>query len=135
VRLLAILGELSPAARFLAISQLAINVGFYMLLPYLASYLANDLSIAAWAVGLVMGVRTFSQQGLYFVGGTVCDRLGFKTAIVSGYALRVIGFGLFVFVDSLPWLMLAALGLAGAAVMTVLDRSGVLAAVPAAQKG
>lgn len=109
------LRQLSPAAQFLAISQLAINVGFYMLLPYLASYLANDLSIAAWAVGLVMGVRTFSQQGLNLVGGVIADRLGYKVAIVAGCALRVVGFGMFVFVESLPGLVVATFlsGLAG----------------------
>lgn len=108
--------ELSPTVRFLVVSQLAINVGFYMLLPYLASYLANDLGIAAWTVGLILGLRTFSQQGLYLIGGTVSDRLGYKVAIVAGCALRVVGFGLFVVVEALPGLALATFlsGLAGA---------------------
>ena len=112
---LRLLRELSPAARFLVLSQLAINIAFYMLLPYLASYLANHLGIAAWAVGLVLGVRTFSQQGLYLIGGTISDRLGYKTAVVAGCALRVVGFGLFVFVEALPGLVLATFlsGLAG----------------------
>ncbi|MCA4715312.1 MFS transporter, partial [Mycobacteroides abscessus] len=51
------------------VNQFAINVGFYMLMPYLAGYLAGPLGLAAWMVGLVLGVRNFSQQGMFLVGG------------------------------------------------------------------
>ncbi len=37
------------------INQFGINLGFYMLMPYLAGYLAGPLGLAAWAVGLVLG--------------------------------------------------------------------------------
>lgn len=105
-----------PAARLLMINQFGINLGFYMLMPYLAGYLAGPLGLAAWAVGLVLGVRNFSQQGMFLVGGTLADRLGYKPLIVAGCLLRTAGFALLIFAGSLPTLLIAsaATGFAGA---------------------
>ncbi|MBF6328243.1 MFS transporter [Nocardia transvalensis] len=98
------------------INQFGINLGFYMLMPYLAGYLSGPLGLAAWAVGLVLGVRNFSQQGMFLVGGTLADRLGYKPLIVAGCLLRTAGFGLLIFATSLPGLLFAsaATGFAGA---------------------
>ncbi|QIV79798.1 MFS transporter (plasmid) [Mycolicibacterium frederiksbergense] len=103
-------------SRILMINQFGINLGFYMLMPYLATYLAGPLGLAAWAVGLVLGVRNFSQQGMFIVGGTLADRLGYKPLIVAGCVLRTAGFGLLVVADSLPAVLIAsaATGFAGA---------------------
>lgn len=103
-------------ARMLMINQFGINIGFYMLMPYLAGYLAGPLGLAAWAVGLVLGVRNFSQQGMFIVGGTLADRLGYKPLIVAGCLLRTGGFALLVFAQSLPAMLIAsaATGFAGA---------------------
>lgn len=102
--------------RLLLINQLTINLGFYMLMPYLAAHLSDGLGMAAWTVGLVLGVRNLSQQGMFLVGGALADRLGYKPLIVAGCALRTLGFALLGFVDSLPALLAAsvATGLAGA---------------------
>jgi MFS family permease len=104
------------ASRLLMVNQLGINLGFYMLMPYLAGYLAGPLGLAAWAIGLVLGVRNFSQQGMFIVGGTLADRLGYKPLIVVGCLLRTAGFGLLVVADSLPAMLIAsaATGFAGA---------------------
>ncbi|WP_439956737.1 MFS transporter [Nocardia fusca] len=104
------------AARLLMINQFGINLGFYMLMPYLAGYLAGPLGLAAWAVGLVLGVRNFSQQGMFLIGGTLADRLGYKPLIVAGCLLRTGGFALLIFATTLPWLLIAsaATGFAGA---------------------
>ncbi|WP_024804091.1 MFS transporter [Nocardia sp. BMG51109] len=103
-------------ARLLMINQFGINLGFYMLMPYLAGYLAGPLGLAAWAVGLVLGVRNFSQQGMFLIGGTLADRLGYKPLIVAGCLLRTAGFALLLFATSLPGLLIAsaATGFAGA---------------------
>lgn len=102
--------------RLLLLNQLTINVGFYMLMPYLANYLAGDLGLAAWLVGLILGVRNLSQQGMFFLGGTLADRLGYKPMILTGLTLRTVGFALLGFVDSVPALLVASAltGLAGA---------------------
>ncbi|WP_420873841.1 MFS transporter [Nocardia huaxiensis] len=104
------------AAQLLMVNQFGINLGFYMLMPYLAGYLSGPLGLAAWAVGLVLGVRNFSQQGMFLLGGTLADRLGYKPLIVAGCLLRTGGFALLVFAESLPGLLIAsaATGFAGA---------------------
>jgi MFS family permease len=103
-------------SRMLMLNQFGINLGFYMLMPYLAGYLAGPLGLAAWAVGLVLGVRNFSQQGMFIIGGTLADRLGYKPLIVAGCLLRTAGFGLLVVAHSLPVVLIAsaATGFAGA---------------------
>jgi MFS family permease len=100
----------------LMINQFGINVGFYMLMPYLATYLSTGLGMAAWTVGLVLGVRNLSQQGLFLVGGALADRFGYKPLIIAGCALRTVGFTLLGMVDSLPAVIVAvaATGFAGA---------------------
>ncbi|QKW17954.1 MFS transporter [Kitasatospora sp. NA04385] len=105
-----------PTARLLMANQFAINLAFYMLMPYLAAHLADDLGLAAWTVGLVLGVRNLSQQGMFLVGGTLADRFGPRGPIIAGCLLRTAGFALLGRVDSLPALLAAsaATGFAGA---------------------
>jgi MFS family permease len=102
--------------QILQINQVGINLGFYMLMPYLAQHLAADVGLAAWTIGLILGLRNMSQQGMFLIGGTLADRLGYKPMIMAGCALRTVGFTLFGLSTSLPALILAAVltGLAGA---------------------
>ncbi|GAA4306207.1 MFS transporter [Streptomyces venetus] len=115
-RLWAQVASFDRPARLLMVNQFAINLGFYMLMPYLADHLAHGLGLAAWAVGLVLGVRNLSQQGMFLVGGTLADRYGCKPMILAGCALRTVAFGLLAMAGSLPVLILASAltGLAGA---------------------
>ncbi|HYQ69870.1 MFS transporter [Actinophytocola sp.] len=103
-------------SRLLMLNQFTINVGFFMLMPYLAGYLAGPLGLAGWAIGLVLGMRNFSQQGMFLLGGTLADRFGYKPLIVAGCVLRTAGFLLLGVADSLPALVAAsaATGFAGA---------------------
>ncbi|MEU5377624.1 MFS transporter [Streptomyces sp. NPDC005968] len=103
-------------ARLLMVNQFAINLGFYMLMPYLADHLAHGLGLAAWTVGLVLGVRNLSQQGMFLIGGTLADRYGCKPMILAGCTLRTVAFGLLAVAETLPALIVASAltGLAGA---------------------
>ncbi|MEC3974403.1 MDR family MFS transporter [Amycolatopsis sp. H20-H5] len=103
-------------SQLLMLNQFTINLGFYMLMPYLATHLSGDLALATWTVGLILGVRNFSQQGMFLIGGTLADRFGYKPLIVAGCALRTGGFALLGLVDSIPALIVAsaATGFAGA---------------------
>lgn len=105
-----------PAVRLLMVQQFTINAAFYMLMPYLAAHLAHGLGMAAWAVGLVLGVRNLSQQGMFLVGGTLADRLGYKRVMMAGCLLRTAGFALLGVADNLTVLVAAsaATGFAGA---------------------
>ena len=73
-------------------SQMMFNIGFYAVVPFLAIVLADDFLLGGAAVGLVLGIRTFSQQGMFLVGGMMSDRLGAKTVILIGCGVRAIGF-------------------------------------------
>ncbi|GAA0584009.1 MFS transporter [Kribbella sandramycini] len=108
--------SMPTATRLLLLNQFTINFGFYLLMPYLAQHLAGTLGLAAWLVGLILGVRNLSQQGMFAVGGALADRLGYKPLIVAGCVLRTAGFGLLALADSVPALVIAsaATGLAGA---------------------
>ncbi|MFI2777865.1 MFS transporter [Streptomyces sp. ALB3] len=78
--------------RLLTVTQFAFNTGFYAVLPYLAAHLGDGLGMAGWLVGLVLGLRTFSQQGLFVVGGALTDRYGPRPVVLTGCVLRVAGF-------------------------------------------
>lgn len=115
-RVLNTFASLSPAARVLVLNSLAFNFGFYMLVPYLAGHLSDTLGLAGWAIGLVLGIRVFSQQGLFLFGGLLGDRIGYRRAILVGCLVRCVGFAVLGFSESLVILLLAACvsGFAGA---------------------
>lgn len=84
--------RLSPLLRLLILTQLAFNIGFYAVLPFLAEHLEQAIGMAGWLVGFVLGLRTFSQQGLFVVGGALADRYGIRPVVLAGCALRIAGF-------------------------------------------
>lgn len=104
------------AVQLLLVNQLGVNTGFYLLIPYLATHLGQNLGLSAAVVGVVLGVRNLSQQGLFIIGGSAADRLGARGVIIAGCALRTVGFALFALGDSLPVLLAASVlsGFAGA---------------------
>lgn len=104
------------AIRLLLVNQLGVNTGFYLLVPYLATHLGDDLGMSAATVGIVLGVRNLSQQGLFLIGGSAADRLGARGVIIAGCAIRTAGFALFALGDGLPVLLAASVlsGVAGA---------------------
>ncbi|RIK41073.1 MAG: MFS transporter [Chloroflexi bacterium] len=100
----------------LLVNELTLSLSVAMLFPYLATYFSDDLGFAAWMVGLALGLRAMSQQGLSVVGGTLADRLGYKPVIIAGLVLRALGFALFGLVSGFVWVLLASVlsGFAGA---------------------
>ncbi|MET8982489.1 MFS transporter [Streptomyces sp. NPDC004539] len=104
------------AVQLLLVNQFGVNTGFYLLIPYLATHLGENLGLSAAVVGVVLGVRNLSQQGLFIIGGSASDRLGARGVIIAGCALRTVGFALFALGDSLPVLLAASVlsGFAGA---------------------
>ncbi|MFC9910189.1 MDR family MFS transporter [Streptomyces sp. NPDC127197] len=84
--------RLSALLRLLILTQLAFNIGFYAVLPFLSEHLGQAIGMAGWLVGFVLGLRTFSQQGLFVVGGALADRYGIRPVVLAGCALRIAGF-------------------------------------------
>ncbi|MEJ8671568.1 hypothetical protein WKI71_34010 [Streptomyces sp. MS1.AVA.1] len=72
------------AVQLLLVNQLGVNVGFYLLIPYLATHLGQNLGMSAAVVGVVLGVRNLSQQGLFIIGGSAADRLGARASSSPG---------------------------------------------------
>ncbi|WP_030924149.1 MFS transporter [Streptosporangium amethystogenes] len=113
---LALARSFDRPVKLLLVNQLTINTGFYMLMPYLAGHLSGTLALPAALVGLILGIRNLSQQGLFLIGGTLADRLGHKPMIVAGCGLRTLAFLMLAVADSLPMLVTASAltGFAGA---------------------
>lgn len=73
-------------------TQTLFNIGFYAVVPFLAVVLTQDFLLASTAVGLILGIRTFAQQGLFLAGGALADRFGARAMILIGCAVRAAGF-------------------------------------------
>ncbi|WP_129660259.1 MFS transporter [Rothia halotolerans] len=97
-------------------SQAVANLGFYAVVPFLTDHLAGGMGLSAALVGVVLGVRTAAQQGLFVVGGTLADRFGPRALGLAGCALRVLGFVLLGVGTNYPAVLVAAAltGLGGA---------------------
>ncbi|WP_093772472.1 MFS transporter [Streptomyces sp. yr375] len=104
--------QLSPLLRLLILTQLAFNIGFFAVLPFLAEHLGGAVGMAGWLVGFVLGLRTFSQQGLFVVGGALADRYGVRPVVLAGCALRIAGFGWLGYAEQ-PWTVVGAVLLIG----------------------
>lgn len=104
--------SLPPLLRLLILTQLAFNIGFYVVLPFLAEHLGTAIGMAGWMVGLVLGLRTFSQQGLFVVGGALADRYGVRPVVLAGCVLRIAGFGWLGFAEA-SWAVVGAVLLIG----------------------
>lgn len=83
---------LSTAVQLLLWTQLFFNVGFYLVVPFLATFMTESLGASGAMIGLVLGLRTFSQQGLFFLGGGLTDRFGVRPILLTGISIRVLGF-------------------------------------------
>ncbi|AKK06212.1 Major Facilitator Superfamily transporter [Corynebacterium mustelae] len=88
----AVFARLPLAVQLLLLTQMLFNVGFYLVVPFLATFMSQSLAASGTMIGLVLGLRTFSQQGLFFVGGALTDRFGVKPILLIGIAIRIIGF-------------------------------------------
>lgn len=103
---------LSPLLRLLVLTQLAFNIGFFAVLPFLSEHLGQGIGMAGWLVGFVLGLRTFSQQGLFVVGGALADRYGVRPVVLAGCVLRIAGFVWLGFATR-TWAVVAAVLLIG----------------------
>lgn len=82
--------------------------GFFMIIPLLSVHYVDNLGWAAASIGLVLGVRQLTQQGLTLFGGALADRFGAKGLIWGGLLLRAVGFAGMAWATNFPLLMLTA---------------------------
>lgn len=77
------------------------HFGLYMILPFLAIVLSTQRGLTFTEVGLVLGAGSISYLIGSIVGGQMADRIGKRTAIVTGLLLRAVGFAGYAFVHPL----------------------------------
>src|SRR5689334_7196421 len=58
--------------------------GFFMVVPLISVHYVSNMGWSAAAVGLVLGLRQLTQQGLSPLSGMLADRLGPKGLICLG---------------------------------------------------
>ncbi|TDR80085.1 multidrug efflux MFS transporter MdtH [Paludibacterium purpuratum] len=97
---------------FILLDSLLVLLGFYMVVPMVSLHFVDGLGWAAASVGLALGARQLTQQGLGLFGGALADRFGAKPLIVSGMLLRAVGFGVMA-VARAPWVLVLSCVLAG----------------------
>ncbi|BAS17792.1 uncharacterized MFS-type transporter Rv0849/MT0872 [Arthrobacter sp. Hiyo8] len=97
-----------PTPRLLLASQLIFNLGFYSVVPFLAVLMREDFGMGAMAVGIVLGARTFAQQGLFLVGGAAADRWGARPVMIAGCLARISGYLLLLWASDFPLFLLGA---------------------------
>ena len=107
---------LPAPVRLMLASMVLFNIGFYLVVPFLAVHLSEGLGFAAWIVGMILGLRMASQQGMFFVGGSLADRFGVRRIVLIGIAVRIVGFIAVGFAESLVGVVVGVLliGLAAA---------------------
>jgi DHA1 family multidrug resistance protein-like MFS transporter len=82
--------------------------GFFMVIPLLSVHFVDNLGWTAGAIGLILGVRQLTQQGLTVVSGVVADRIGAKWLICVGMLVRSAGFAAMASADSFGFLLFTA---------------------------
>lgn len=97
-----------PETSTLLGAQLVFNIGFYAVVPFLTSALSGEYGMGAAAVGLVLGARTFSQQGMFLVGGMLADHWGAKRSILLGCLVRIAGYVTLALAADFPAFLLGA---------------------------
>ncbi|MEF2276840.1 MFS transporter [Deinococcus sp. YIM 134068] len=82
--------------------------GFFLIIPLVTVHFVGGLGWAAASVGLVLGVRQLTQQGLTVFGGAWADRVGPKPLILAGCLIRTLGFAGMAFSDTFAELLAAS---------------------------
>lgn len=85
---------------FLALDTTLVILGFCVVMPMISLRFVDQLGWAAGLVGLALGLRQLTQQGLGVFGGSLADRFGARPLIVTGMLLRAAGFASLAWADN-----------------------------------
>ena len=85
---------------FLALDSLLVILGFFVVMPMISLRFVDQLGWAAGVVGLALGLRQLTQQGLGVFGGSLADKFGARPLIVCGMLLRALGFASLAYAQS-----------------------------------
>lgn len=127
---------LQPGEAVILLADLAINTGFFMLIPYISVHVRHDLGLTATIAGTVLAVRTGVQQVLMVLAGPTADLYGYKRVLLTGLLIRAVGFSSFALMGNLPGLLVsAALSGMGGALFSSAERAAYAALNPGPQQG
>lgn len=89
---------------FLLLDNMLVVLGFFVVFPLISIRFVDQMGWAALMVGIALGLRQLTQQGLGIFGGAIADRFGAKPMIVTGMLLRAAGFATMGIAHE-PWLL------------------------------
>ncbi|MEV5986785.1 MFS transporter [Streptomyces sp. NPDC052051] len=81
----------SSDGRALLLAVLVTGLTTFMFLPLLAIHFTAE-GLPAGRVGFLVGLLAFCSQGFSLVCGLIVDRLGPRAVLISGFALRIVGY-------------------------------------------
>ncbi|MBO1582098.1 MFS transporter [Bacillus sp. XF8] len=108
--------KIPVSIKVLLTAVLFMNTGSFMIMPFLALYLTNDLHFTSWEVGTILTTILVSQRGLPVLTGFMGDRVSHTINVIVGVLIRALGFGAFIFANSFWSVTIAAflIGFGGA---------------------
>ncbi|KEO83623.1 MDR family MFS transporter [Tumebacillus flagellatus] len=83
-----------------------LNVGTFMIRPFLALYLSNGLGAGLGIIGFVLIVRPVGSFFGNLLGGYYADKIGRKPVMIAGLLLDAVSLGGYAMTDSVLWFAL-----------------------------
>jgi DHA1 family multidrug resistance protein-like MFS transporter len=109
--------EGSGPAYVVILGRFVTNIGFFMVIPFLAVYVTQQEGMNSLQAGGLLAALEFTRRGLGVFAGWISDRFGAARMISVGLAVEVVGYLGFASADRsyASWLgAVAVLGLGGA---------------------
>lgn len=98
-----------PGVMVILLNAILMFGGFFMLIPFVSVYGTRDLGLSAAAVGSILAIRIFLQQGLTIFGGAIADKIGYKPVLAAGILIRAFGFTMFAYAVDYSGLLASAI--------------------------
>ncbi|MFE3525745.1 MFS transporter [Streptomyces sp. NPDC059161] len=89
------------------------NIGFFMIIPFLAVHLTRDEGLSSFQTGVLFAVMEFTRRGLGIPSGWVSDRFGAARILVLGLVVEAGAYVVFTFAGGNVGLWGAAVSLLG----------------------
>ncbi|MGZ4110900.1 MAG: MDR family MFS transporter [Tumebacillaceae bacterium] len=78
--------------KLLLCATFLMNMGGFMVVPFLAVYLSQTLHMPAWEVGTLLTTNLICSRGLPLITGMMGDRVSHSVTMISGVLIRGIGY-------------------------------------------
>ncbi|MBP0725297.1 MFS transporter [Bacillus sp. RG28] len=108
--------KIPVSIKILLTAVLFMNTGSFMIMPFLAIYLSENLHFSSLEIGTVLTTILISQRGLPLITGFIGDHGSHTVHIVLGVIIRGLGFCLFIVAKKFEFVVFSAffIGLVGA---------------------